>query len=152
MIDWPIATLMPHAGDVILLDHVDSFDAMSIVATCTVPSAGPFCLPQGGLPPWLGLEIMAQAMAAWAGCQAHAKGDRVVPGFLLGTRRYTCEVARFAAGDVLTVHASRTLQDDAGMAIFDSRIERESHTIAQARLTVFQPDNPDAFLTDSLAS
>ena len=60
MIDWPVAELLPHAGDMILLDAVEAFDADSIDAHVKVKPGGLFNLPDGSLPAWVGVEIMAQ--------------------------------------------------------------------------------------------
>ncbi|WYX37420.1 hypothetical protein WJ966_12245 [Achromobacter xylosoxidans] len=69
MTTWPIASLLPHAGDMILIDEVLAHDADSLRARAVI-RPGPYSLPDGSLPPWLGLELMAQAIGAWAGCQA----------------------------------------------------------------------------------
>ena len=68
MIDWPVAELLPHAGDMILLDAVESFDADSITTHLRVKSTGLLNLSDGSLPAWAGIEIMAQTVAAFAGC------------------------------------------------------------------------------------
>ena len=106
-----------------------------------VPAGGLFHDADGNLPAWMGVELMAQAIAAWAGCRAKAKGESVRLGFLLGTRHYTCNVAAFAPGSELRVEARRDFHDDSGMGVFACRIEAPG-VLAEARLTVFSP--PDA--------
>ena len=42
MIDWPLAELLPHAGDMILIDRILSFDDEQIHTHATVKPGGLF--------------------------------------------------------------------------------------------------------------
>ena len=80
MIDWPLAELLPHAGDMILIDQVLSFDEEQIHTRVTVKPGGLFNRADGSLPAWVGIELMAQRMldaAAERGlsCWAHASSS-----------------------------------------------------------------------------
>lgn len=141
MMAWPIEALLPHAGEMILLDAVLEHGPEHALCSRRVPAGGLFHDADGNLPAWMGVELMAQAIAAWAGCRAKAKGEPVRLGFLLGTRHYTCNVAAFAPGSELRVEARRDFHDDSGMGVFACRIEAPG-VLAEARLTVFSP--PDA--------
>ncbi|WP_028238187.1 hotdog family protein [Stutzerimonas azotifigens] len=147
MIAWPVAELLPHAGDMVLLDAVERFDADSIEASLTVVPGGLFNLPDGSLPAWVGVEIMAQCVAAYAGCQARLVGQPVEPGFLLGTRHYQCDVERFPAGARLSVRALRSLQDDNGMGVFECHLDGPG-LHAEARLNVFRPPEVARYLQE----
>lgn len=81
MIDWPLAELLPHAGDMILIDQVLAFDDEQIHTRLTVRAGGLFNREDGSLPAWVGVELMAQSVAAYAGCRARLLGDPVVLGF-----------------------------------------------------------------------
>jgi len=142
---WPIASLLPHAGDMILLDQVCHVDDDNLTARTTV-KPGPYSLPDGALPPWLGLELMAQAVAAWAGYQARQAGKAVQLGFLLGTRRYDNHVDCLPPGATLTVTAQRSLIDASGMAVFECALHEPKRLLAQARLTIYQPSDAAAFI------
>ncbi|WP_263143835.1 hotdog family protein [Pseudomonas sp. RIT-PI-AD] len=146
MIPWPIADLLPHAGEMILLDEVLAFDDDAIHTRLRV-RPGLLSDETGGLPAWVGVELMAQSVAAFAGCHARQAGLPVELGFLLGTRSFTCNVERFPAGCELRIHASRSLQDDNGMGVFECRLEGPD-TLAQARLNVFRPPQPDRYLEE----
>ena len=141
MTAWPIEALLPHAGEMILLDTVLEHGPEHALCSRRVPAGGLFHDADGSLPAWMGVELMAQAIAAWAGCRAKAKGEPVRLGFLLGTRHYTCNVVAFAPGSELRVEARRDFHDDSGMGVFACRIEAPG-VLAEARLTVFSP--PDA--------
>ena len=92
---------------------------------------------------------MAQCVAAWSGWQAKREQRPVRLGFLLGTRRYQCDVDAFAAGSELVIEAVRCFHDDEGMAMFACRIDAPG-AHAEARLTVFSPPDPDAFLASTV--
>jgi len=142
---WPIASLLPHAGGMILLDQVCHVDDDGLTARTTV-KPGPYSLPDGALPPWLGLELMAQAVGAWAGCQARLAGEAVQLGFLLGTRRYDNHADCLPLGATLTVTAQRSLIDANGMAVFECVLHDDARLLAQARLTTYQPSDAAAFV------
>ncbi|NBA94011.1 hotdog family protein [Pseudomonas sp. R5(2019)] len=138
MIAWPIAELVPHSGDMILIDAVESFDQDQVCTHVTVRPGGPFSRPDGSLPAWIGVELMAQSVAAFAGCRARSKGEPVQLGFLLGTRKFECNVEHFPVGTELSIHAQRSLEDDNGMGVFECRLSGPGIE-AQARLNVFSP-------------
>lgn len=141
---WPVESLLPHAGRMILLDRVVSWDAESIVCERVVRPGDAF-VEDAGLPAWVGVEVMAQVIAAWNGCQVLAAGGVVRPGFLLGTRAYRADVDAFAPGRLLRIAAVRHFHDEDGMGAFACRIDTDGAS-AEARLTVFSPPDPTPFL------
>ncbi|MBK5532589.1 hotdog family protein [Pseudomonas sp. TH08] len=151
MTDWPLAELLPHAGDMILIDKIVSFDDEQIFTRLTVKPDGLFSLPDGSLPAWVGIELMAQSVAAFAGCHARRKGNPVELGFLLGTRKFECNVEAFPAGSELTVHGIRSLEDDNGMGVFECHINAPGIE-ATARLNVFRPPQAADYLVQKRES
>ncbi|MBT2370675.1 ApeP family dehydratase [Pseudomonas fluorescens] len=148
MIAWPLAELLPHAGDMILIDQVLAFDEEQIHTRLTVKPDGLFNRPDGSLPAWVGIELMAQSVAAYAGCHARQKGEAVALGFLLGTRKYECNVEHFPAGTELTIHGLRSLEDDNGMGVFECHLTGDGIQ-ANARLNVFRPPHAANYLDES---
>ena len=148
MIAWPLAELLPHAGDMILIDQVLSFDEEQIHTRVTIKPDGLFNRPDGSLPAWVGIELMAQSVAAFAGCRARQKGEAVELGFLLGTRKFECNVDQFPAGAELTIHGRRSLEDDNGMGVFECHLTG-SGIQASARLNVFRPPQAANYLAES---
>ena len=118
-IDNP-ALLLPHSGRMVLLDRVLRYDGQSLDA---VSAIRPDCilLPPGAdsLPAYLGMEIMAQGIGAWAGAQALDRGEPVRLGFLLGTRRLHIGAPATPVGTAIAVSVHRSLQDAIGMGVFD---------------------------------
>lgn len=140
-----IRELVPHAGPMCLLDRVLAVEGETLSAEVVVPADGLFSR-DGGVGAWVGIEYMAQAVAAWAGWQARQLGEKPRIGLLLGTRRYRCSVARFAAGQRLQVEIARGYQADNGLGQFECRIHADGEELASATLTVFGPKDPTAFL------
>ncbi|MBC3364049.1 hotdog family protein [Pseudomonas sp. SWRI154] len=151
MIDWPLAELLPHAGDMILIDRILSFDDEQIHALATVKPDGLFNREDGALPAWVGIELMAQSVAAFAGCHARRRGDCVELGFLLGTRKFECNVECFPLGSELAIHGLRSLEDDNGMGVFECHI-RAPGIHATARLNVFRPPHAAQYLNEPSAT
>jgi predicted hotdog family 3-hydroxylacyl-ACP dehydratase len=145
---WPIDTLLPHAGEMILLDAVIEVAEERIVCMRTVSTGGLFNDADGNLPAWCGVELMAQSVAAWSGWQAQREERPVRLGFLLGTRHYRCDVDAFPLGSELVIEAVRSFHDDNGMAMFTCRIDAAG-AHAEARLTVFSPPDSDAFFAST---
>ena len=144
-----IRDLVPHSGPMVLLDRVLAADAETLCAEVTIRPGSVFC-DGSGVGSWVGMEYMAQAVAAHAGYLALQRGEAVKVGFLLGTRRYECSRPAFAVGSVLHVHVRRALQGDNGLGAFECRIgDAAGGLVASATVTVFQPENVDEFLQRS---
>jgi predicted hotdog family 3-hydroxylacyl-ACP dehydratase len=136
-IPFQVADLLPHTGNMVLLDSVSSFDEHGLTARLQVRSKGllpgnPSCVPA-----WFGIEYMAQAVAAYAGIQDKQAGQPIKLGFLLGTRHYHSNVAALTEGTELLVSVEKIIQDDA-LGVFDCRITGDNIDIT-AKLNVYQP-------------
>ena len=145
-----IRKLVPHEGAMVLLDRVVAAADDALCAELTIGPDSLFC-DGDGVGSWVGIEYMAQAIAAHAGFLAQRRGEPVKVGFLLGARRYQAAVPLFAVGSVLRVHAHHAMQGDNGLAAFECRIE-DAETLAQlanATITVFEPANVHDFLQRS---
>ena len=142
-----IRTLIPHADPMVLLDRVLSVDEDSLCAEVGIRSDSLFCGPDG-VGAWVGIEYMAQAIAAWTGYHAQLRGEPIKLGFLLGTRRYESSRPLFVLGSVLRVQVQRLFQNENGLASFECFIDGEEGRVATATVTVFQPPNVDSFLED----
>ena len=75
--DFPdIRSLLPHSGTMVLLDRVVAADADSLCAEVAIRPDSLFCNADG-VGAWVGIEYMAQAIAAHAGYLARLRGDAV---------------------------------------------------------------------------
>jgi predicted hotdog family 3-hydroxylacyl-ACP dehydratase len=138
-----IRSLLPHSGPMVLLDRVVSADEESLCAEVEIRPDSLFCTA-GGVGAWIGIEYMAQAIAAYAGYCSHLRREPVKIGFLLGTRRYDCACPLFTVGTLLQVHVRRLLTGENGLGSFECRIDDGETRLATATVTVFQPANATA--------
>jgi predicted hotdog family 3-hydroxylacyl-ACP dehydratase len=138
---WPPHAMdawVPHRGAMSLLDTVVHHDDQTIVARVRVAAGGPFAQADG-VPAWVGIEYMAQAVAAWSGARARTGGGSPRIGYLLGSRRYEAAVPVFEFGAELEVFAQCELMAANGLGMFDCRITQEGRVLACGRLSVFEP-------------
>lgn len=142
-----IENYVPHRGVMLLLDCLLQADAESAVALVTVPRDGLF-LQDAGMPTWVGVEYMAQAVAAWAGWQTVQAQQPVKLGFLLGTRKYQAYCSHFAPGMVLRVQVRSELIGENGLGMFECQIRQEGgeQVLAQARISVYEPEDGGAYI------
>ncbi len=118
---YAIEEVVPHRQDMCLLERITHWDQDTIEAELVVPEAGLF-VENHEVPAWVGIEYMAQAIAAWAGCRARAAGKPPQLGFLLGSRRYNSARCSFPSGSRLRVQARCELLGDNGLGMFACRI------------------------------
>lgn len=147
-----IRTLLPHAGQMVLLERVLSVDHETL---CAEVCLGPASMLAGeqGVGTWVGIEYMAQAIAAHAGWLAQQCGEPVRVGMLLGARKYASSLSCFPLNCILKVHVQRILMADNGLGAFDCRIDIDGGAagVATAIVTVFQPDDFNQFLKNGHA-
>lgn len=141
---WPMDKLLPHSPPMLLLDEAVAYSPTEIVAEVTIRPDHPLARPEG-VAAHVGIELMAQACGAHVGALAQEIGAPVRVGFLLGTRNYRAEVDWFRFGDRLRILARSIFMED-GMGVYDCRIERDGVGLAEAQLTLFQPDDVGAVL------
>ena len=147
MSDYRFEELVPHTGIMALLEQVVSWNGEEIVTSVVIDQSAPFCNGEG-VPAWFGLEYMAQTIAAYAGIKAKELDQAVKIGFLLGTRRYECSKNSFRVGELIRVSAREEVQGSNGLSAFNCCIfDGEDKLVAQANLNVFQPEDPEGFLS-----
>ncbi|MFZ2404911.1 MAG: 3-hydroxylacyl-ACP dehydratase [Methylobacter sp.] len=132
-----VADLIPHTGSMVLLDRIVDYDDQGLTAELAVRGDGLLGGDDKAVPAWAGIEYMAQAIAAYAGAMARQAGEPIRLGFLLGTRRYSSNVAAFKVGSALTIQVKKIMQDD-NLGVFDCRILGEGVEVT-ANLNVYQP-------------
>jgi predicted hotdog family 3-hydroxylacyl-ACP dehydratase len=137
--------LVVHRAPMRLLDRIVSVTDCEVEAEAHIGADNPFFERECGLPAYVGLEMMAQAIAAIDGEKRRQNGRPAKIGFLLGCRRYVTHVPNFAEGMRLTVRAKMVF-DDNEMFAFDCSIEDGNGTLAVANMKVYAPSDPLAFL------
>lgn len=135
----PIGELLPHGPEMTLIERLTEYSARRSIATVTITPHSRFVEP-GGVPAWVGLEYMAQAIAAHAGYEGRLRGEPPRIGFLLGTRAYRSDVGVFPLGATLTISVE-PLVTDARLAAFQCAIATD-RVVATAVVNTYQP-TPD---------
>ncbi len=136
----PIGDLLPHGPEMTLIDRLVAFDGGKSVAVVEITAESRF-FASTGVPAWVGIEYMAQTVAAHAGFEARLRGEPPAIGFLLGTRRYDCAVPEFPLGASLKVTIERLLVDR-GFGSFACTIKTDT-ILAQAVLSTYQPSDAE---------
>lgn len=148
--DRPVADFMPHAPPMVLLDRVVSIGDEYFEAELVLRPDSLFCDGEA-VDAWVGIEYMAQAVAAFAGAEAVAAGRPVKTGFLLGTRSYACRAPRFPVGAVVRVGVKKVLHGTPGSVSVVECSLREKDAAepwVTAQLTVYEVDDLAAYLAE----
>lgn len=142
----PISKLLPHGDNLVALDRICAYGDSWLIAEVDLSTPGPLADAYGRLPAWMGLELMSQAVAAFAGTLRVKEGLPVQMGFLLGTRSYTCGCAFFPTSGKALIKIEQKMAELSQVSLFDCVIvlaEAEQTPLAHAVLKVIQPDEPE---------
>ncbi|WP_296227947.1 beta-hydroxyacyl-ACP dehydratase [Ralstonia sp. UBA689] len=151
----PIESLLPHRGTMLLLARVDAWDDESLTAVAHVDRTAWYADAEGNMPAWIGIELMAQAIAAHVGLLSMRAGQPARPGVLLGSRKYEASVPAFAHGQPLCVQARELLRSTEGHGAYECTISTDGpagRTLANAVIKVYQPTDFQAFIEGSFAT
>ena len=132
-----LARLIPHAGDMCLLDAVVSWDGDAI--RCTAESnrrEGHPLARNGCLPASAGIEYAAQAMAIHGSLTAPTPSGAARPGYLASVRNVQLGVQRLdTLPSPLVIDAVRRCADGTGV-IYDFVVSCAGATILSGRAAV----------------
>jgi predicted hotdog family 3-hydroxylacyl-ACP dehydratase len=142
---YRVEALLPQSQNMVLLDSVLEVGDDHIVVELTVRDDGLFSSPDHTVPAWVGMEYMAQAIAAFSGYNRKCRGEAIGLGFLLGTRHYQCSAGSFPCGTRLRVRAEKVIEAANDMSVFDCAIEG-GNIQASSMLNVLLPRDSTKFL------
>jgi predicted hotdog family 3-hydroxylacyl-ACP dehydratase len=133
-----IASLVPQAGPMCLLERVTEHDRSHTVCAVDPGRSTLLAAPDGSVPVWVGVEYMAQCIAVHGGLVALERGEPLRPGVLLGSRRVLFEVQRFEVDRELRVVA-RHHRGERGLVAFDCEIRdvEGRSPLVRGRLNVY---------------
>ena len=147
------ASLLPHSRRMVLIDRITRYGDDFVEAGAQIKPD--HILLVGGILPYTAfIELMAQAVGAYAGIQARKNARPVRLGFLLGTRKLEIFAQSVPVGTHLLATAHMSIQDAGGMGVFDCELrwtdapETSSGTLpsdgilARASLNVYSPEHP----------
>lgn len=143
---YRIDEIVPHSGFMSFLDELLEYDHEQVVAQVTIREQSEFFVPGRGVPAWVGLEYMAQAVSAFSGIEDEQRGRRPRIGLLLGTRRYRCFTPWFALGARLRVTAHLQLRGEHDLVAFHCVISCGDRTLTSADVKGICPEDLHAVL------
>lgn len=145
-----VADVVPHRAPMVLIDQLLAHDTDTLLTQININALSPyFDETLNGVPNYVGIEYMAQSIAALAGVEAKSRGEDIRVGFLLGTRKLKMHSAYFALGESYQTRVSRLYQEETGLAVFDCQIYHGDTIIAEANVNVFQPQDAQAYISES---
>jgi predicted hotdog family 3-hydroxylacyl-ACP dehydratase len=99
----------------------------------------------GNVAAWVGIEYMAQCVAAHGGLRHRAVGEPPRVGFLLGSRRLVFHVPRFRPGQTLEAAVHRVWGREGNMSSFDCTLKdgATGALLAEGRLNCLTPEPGD---------
>ena len=143
---YSVEQLLPHAEPMVLLDEILDYGGDELTAALTIRDDSHF-LQSEGVPSYVGIEYMAQAVAAYGGFEALKEQRPIRVGYLLGTRKFVAKVPFFRIGDRLKVRVSVIYVDV--LSSFACQIWVDEEIVAEANLSVYQPtEGADQALID----
>ena len=141
--DTAVERFVPHRGGMLWLTRVLHVDEDGADVEAIVREDHLLADPEAdGLPAWVGIEYMAQAIAAGAGLSARDNGETAARmGFLLGCRDLAIAVDSFQVGDRLTIEARRSFGENE-LGVFACKVQRGDEVVVEGALTVYQGPLP----------
>lgn len=151
MKDYNISDLLPHRPPMQLITAVDSvdFDAQKLVARVDItPDDLMYDDTIGGVPSWISLEYMAQAIGCFIGAADLERDPNSVPavGFVLGSRKLSVDIPTYQGGQSYFIHVVALFMDK-NIANFECQIyNSDNELVASGAINVFRPDDIKQFM------
>jgi 3-oxoacyl-[acyl-carrier-protein] synthase-1 len=147
---YTLQELLPHRSPMLLLDELllASMDKVQAQVNISADSAF-FSGEANGVPVWVAVEYMAQAIGIWEGLRQKMLGKELRAAFLLGVRKFqseSCTEEFFYAGEKLLVEISPSVFDkETRLGVFDCAVSGSAGRWT-ARINAFSPEDPLAFI------
>ena len=146
---YSIESILPHAHPMILIDELLQYD--DIKAFCKVlinENSNFYNSILTSVPSYVAIEYMAQSIAAFANANNKDLGKDVAIGFLVSCRKFKVFVSEFKLNSQLNIEVEQLYNEEGGLAAFDCKVEQQGQIVAEAKINIFQPNDPQAFLAE----
>ncbi|AII15482.2 putative 3-hydroxylacyl-[acp] dehydratase [Campylobacter iguaniorum] len=132
-----IESLLPHSGDMVLVDEIIFVNTQSIKTRTTIKNSE--FIKNGKFPSYVLIEIMAQTLGLYKSFLDKNSAQKLA--FLIGSRK--CELFRpnLEIGDVVDINASISIQDESGFGVYDCEAFVSDGLVARAKLSVLNPSD-----------
>ena len=149
MNNYPIEKVLPHDHPMILLDQLVTYSETTACCSVLISSKSNFYNDdRKAVPSYVGLEYMAQTIAAYANAIKLDHGGSVALGFLVSARTYKAKVSEFKIGAKLFISVERLFKEENGLSVFECTIKLDDALLVEARINVFEPDDPEQYLKE----
>lgn len=149
MTKYPIEKVLPHVHPMILVNElVDYSDSTGSCLVNISPTSVFYDEKRDAVPACIGIEYLAQTIAAHASANKLDAGNTVKVGFLVSTKNYKASVSHFSNGDELVTHVSRIFKEPNGLGAFECSIKRGEQLLIEATINVFEPEDATKFVTE----
>jgi len=135
-VNLPAAELLPHASPMLLVRSVLAHSPERTVCAVLVADSELFRAADGRVPAYVGLEYMAQCIAAHGGLLARALGTPPAPGLLVGAKQLALHREWLDADESLEVEA-RLLGRAGALASFGCALRAGAELVAEGTLSVY---------------
>lgn len=145
--EFTLDELLPHSEPMILIDKIIQCGEDEIVSEVKVTENNLFLDNNFNIPAWIGIEYMAQTVAAFIGYKTKKSSGSIKIGLLLGTRKYLAHKTHFKKDFEYRIKATH-LFDDQGLGSFDCQIleSKNKDIYCEAKINAYQPDDINAYL------
>ena len=130
-----IKDIMPHSGDMILVDSVVEKRNDFISIKTIINENNPF-LENDLFPTFNTLEVMAQSLVVFRGLNDKSSSMRL--GFILGARKFEIHKPYLKINDEL-ITKTIISEDFNGMGVYESAVFVNDELVASANINVFNP-------------
>jgi predicted hotdog family 3-hydroxylacyl-ACP dehydratase len=142
----PLEQLLPHRQPMILLTRMVEATATTSVCEVEIGPDSQFC-DGDGVAAYVGMEYMAQAVAAFSGFHRHCNSQPIEVGFLISVPKFESYNPSFRLGQTLRVEVAH-IWGESQLARFQCVIKdaKNGELLQQAELSVFKPESLDNIL------
>ncbi|MCK9523484.1 MAG: 3-hydroxylacyl-ACP dehydratase [Proteobacteria bacterium] len=141
----PVVDLLYHEPPMVLVDRFVAWldEGRGVRCEVDIREDALFAAPQG-IPAWVGIEYMAQAIGVYSGAHEFDQGQSPRIGFLLGSQNISLNCDYFAFGTVLDVEV-RLSWDGQKLVQFDCAIRQRGNdeVLVQGCLNCYAPDRDE---------
>ncbi|MEC4726862.1 hotdog family protein [Shewanella sp. D64] len=144
----PVAEVVPHKDPMILIDELIAYKTDTLITQTNITTLSPYLDDKlNAVPNYVGIEYMAQSVAALAGVEAKLRGDIIRVGFLLGSRKLKMHIPYYQLGESYQTHVTRLYQEESGLAVFECKVFHHQTLVAEANVNVFQPQDTQSYIS-----
>lgn len=149
MTNYSVKEVVSHRDPMILISGLSYYDEITARCWVDIDEQSPFFNKQlNGVPSYVGIEYMAQTVAAYAGANALDRQQEVQIGFLLGARKMTTQERVFSCGARLIIDVEELYREESGLSVFGCSITHNDKVLVEAKVNVFQPLSSKKFIEE----